>query len=84
MIEELQEHGNRPSDTGVRSTDVDILIGADYWSNFLTGRMITLKSGLVAVETLLGYKVGGRSRQSLAMSCISLPAATISLDVSKL
>jgi hypothetical protein len=49
------------SDLGVDWPDIELLIGADFYGELLTGRICALKSGLVAIETRLGWTVMGQN-----------------------
>ncbi|GFX61624.1 integrase catalytic domain-containing protein [Trichonephila clavipes] len=40
---------------------IDILVGADVASRLFTGKRIVLSSGLVAIETYLGWTLMGKS-----------------------
>lgn len=58
-IKELASHSVKLSDTG-EATDIEILVGADIAAKLWTGRRIPLSSGLVAMETSLGWTLSGK------------------------
>ncbi|OXA42316.1 hypothetical protein Fcan01_22920 [Folsomia candida] len=39
--------------------DIELLIGSDYWGQFVCGRPLMLSCGLVAVETVFGWTLSG-------------------------
>lgn len=67
--EELQYADVYISDLGKFDMKVEVLIGADIAGKLLTGKKIQLKSGLVAIETLLGWTIMGRMNDTSQESC---------------
>jgi hypothetical protein len=49
------------SDLTKGSADIDILVGSDCMGHIITGRIIQLRSGLTATETLLGWTIYGKT-----------------------
>jgi hypothetical protein len=58
-ISELVQKKIRLTDTWNDTPEVQILIGSDLWGSLMTGRMVKLKSGLVAVESVFGWTLSG-------------------------
>ncbi|GBN93456.1 hypothetical protein AVEN_244128-1 [Araneus ventricosus] len=59
-IEELWNKGNEFTDVVKSSQPIELLIGTDYAGNFFTENVLHLSSGLVAVETYLGWSIMGK------------------------
>ncbi|CAG7834409.1 unnamed protein product [Allacma fusca] len=57
---ELKQRKIWISDVGNENSNVDILIGADLAGKLMTGQVKHLKSGLVAIETKLGWTLMGQ------------------------
>ncbi|XP_064461559.1 uncharacterized protein LOC135371435 [Ornithodoros turicata] len=58
----LQDHGLEPAPTSCPSDNVDnvdILVGADYYWRFVSGKIVRLSDDLTAVDTLFGWTVQG-------------------------
>ncbi|CAL8127281.1 unnamed protein product [Orchesella dallaii] len=82
-LQELREQGIQLSDVGVGCSEVDILIGSDYWGSLLTGEVFKLKCGLVAVNTMFGWALSGRVpvvASNLAVPVMSMLATTNDLS----
>ncbi|OXA47678.1 Shikimate kinase [Folsomia candida] len=61
-IQELKAKGILLSDYSrhqVAEPDIQILIGSDLWGSIMTGRMIKLRCGLVACESIFGWSLSG-------------------------
>ncbi|GBO35440.1 hypothetical protein AVEN_98825-1, partial [Araneus ventricosus] len=77
-LDELKGLGVILTDTNVSSEPIQVLIGADIMRKLLTGKRKLLSSGLVAVETHLGWTLMGKvpqvstERVNLAMTVTSL------------
>ncbi|GBM61401.1 hypothetical protein AVEN_70763-1 [Araneus ventricosus] len=77
-LDELTDLGVILTDTNVYSESIQVLIGGDIMGRLLTGKRKLLSSGLVAVETLLGWTLVGKvpqvntERVNLAMAATSL------------
>ncbi|GBM45479.1 hypothetical protein AVEN_210215-1 [Araneus ventricosus] len=77
-LDELKDLGFILTDTNVYSESIQALIGADIMGRLLTGKRKLLSSGLVVVETLLGWTLMGKvpqvntERVNLAMTVTSL------------
>ena len=56
------------TDVGDTDESVQVLVGADVIGKLLTGRREVLSSGLVALETLLGYTLMGKVPQKITSS----------------
>jgi Arginine methyltransferase-interacting protein, contains RING Zn-finger len=59
-IDELKQHNIELTDLQHPSTTVDILVGADIAGKFYTGKRVELPSGLVAMETCMGWTLSGK------------------------
>ncbi|KAI5738661.1 hypothetical protein M8J77_009685 [Diaphorina citri] len=59
-IQELAKHKVQLSDIGRNSTEIEILIGSDVAAKLWTGNNVPLRSGLVAMKTILGWTLSGR------------------------
>lgn len=91
VIEELQSTDVYISDLGKSELKIEVLIGADIAGKLLTGKRFQLKSGLMVVETLLGWTIMGRinncSESSYEKSTQSYPSVGMfcsSCDISSL
>ena len=68
------------TDLGDGSSEVDLLFGADYCEQIMTGRVNQLSNGLTATETQLDWIILGRSNRnqspenSIAMNVVSMHA----------
>jgi len=75
-IRELKKEGIQLSDFGSTNPEVDILIGQDLWGIIITGKTKKLSGGLVAMETVYGWTLGGpvpvKENNSIAASTISM------------
>lgn len=60
-LQELQENGINLTDVDNEDKSVAVLIGADVAGKLLTGRRKELKCGAVALETLLGWTLIGKT-----------------------
>ncbi|XP_071043037.1 uncharacterized protein [Parasteatoda tepidariorum] len=60
-LKELDEMNIKLSDVGNESQPVQILLGADVIGKFMTGKRRVFASGLVAIETLLGWTLTGKA-----------------------
>lgn len=58
-VSELARQNIRLSDMNA-GTDIDILVGSDIAGKLWTGKRVILSSGLVAMETLLGWTLCGK------------------------
>ncbi|XP_070513050.1 uncharacterized protein [Cardiocondyla obscurior] len=74
-IDELRKKNICLSDIRGNSNEIDVLIGADIAGKLLTGRKYSLKNGLTAFETRLGWTVMGKlpseSRRSDTASMVT-------------
>ncbi|UYV82752.1 hypothetical protein LAZ67_22000735 [Cordylochernes scorpioides] len=59
-VEELISHHVELNNEDFQNREIDILIGSDYFGECLTGRMLKLKSGPTAIETMFGWILCGR------------------------
>lgn len=59
-IKELEQKGIHLSDLDSENSDIDVLIGNDYYGSFLTGNLIHLDCGLTAIETIFGWTLSGK------------------------
>ncbi|XP_035712900.1 uncharacterized protein LOC110856386 [Folsomia candida] len=59
-IAELAKKKVTVGDVGHGSAEIDLLIGGDQFGQLLTNKVIQLECGLTAIETSLGWTVGGR------------------------
>ncbi|XP_071653126.1 uncharacterized protein [Temnothorax longispinosus] len=60
-LQELQEQGIKLTDVDAKNEPIALLIGADVVGRLLTGRRRELKCGPVAMETLLGWTLMGKT-----------------------
>ncbi|KAJ8951485.1 hypothetical protein NQ318_000180, partial [Aromia moschata] len=77
-VEELKTLGVQLEDTHVDGP-IELLIGADVCGNLYTGKRHVLKSGLVAVETRLGWTISGRiiSRSPLTSATMTISSLLV-------
>jgi hypothetical protein len=78
-ISELKQKKFFVSDIGENAGEIEVLIGADYYAAWLTGRKQSLSNGLVALETRLSWTLSGKleitaedSRSDVAMLAVSM------------
>jgi len=57
---ELKENKIFVEDLGSDQAEIELLIGSDYYAQWLTGRRHCLKNGLVALETCFGWTLSGK------------------------
>jgi hypothetical protein len=83
-LTELKEKGIFVTDLvrpGDYSHDIELLIGADYYGQLLTGRIEHLSNGLVAIETRLGWTLSGALIDSQADQCLTVATEVTSMFV---
>lgn len=56
----LQKHDIALTDKNCNTTEIGLLIGADYLGFLLTGTVLQLKDGLVAIKSKLGWSLQGK------------------------
>lgn len=59
-IEELEQRRIHLSDLDSETSDIEVLIGNDYYGSFLTGNVIQLNCGLTVIETIFGWTLSGK------------------------
>jgi len=57
---ELKENKIFVNDLGGGGSEIELLIGSDYYGKWLTGRKHCLQNGLVALETCFGWTLSGK------------------------
>ncbi|GFS80201.1 DUF1758 domain-containing protein [Trichonephila clavipes] len=62
ILKELRGKNIDLTDSSCEGAEIDLLIGADVMGRLLTGNVVTLHSGLTAVETKLGWTVFGKQK----------------------
>ncbi|GFT16664.1 integrase catalytic domain-containing protein [Trichonephila clavipes] len=62
ILKELREKNIDLTDSSCEGAEIDLLIGADVMGRLLTGNVVTLHSGLTAVESELGWTVFGKQK----------------------
>ena len=80
-LEELANEEIKLSDVCSKEKTASVLIGADVAGKLLTGRIHTLKSGLTAVETHLGWTLMGRVPTIKSQANLSSTVSAISMFV---
>ncbi|XP_054279179.1 uncharacterized protein LOC128997566 [Macrosteles quadrilineatus] len=69
-----------PTATNTDHTNIDVLIGADAWTNIITNEFLKVSDQLVAIRTQLGWTVVGTSnRKSSFVS--TMFASTLTSDI---
>ncbi|GFT02517.1 putative RNA-directed DNA polymerase from transposon X-element [Nephila pilipes] len=63
VLSEIKEKGIIVPDLCNSVNEIDMLLGADVISVILSGRTIKLKSGLIAIGTMLGFTLMGKTSQ---------------------
>jgi len=58
-LSELSKKNIDITDVSRASPGIEILIGSDLWGSLITGRMVKLQSGLVAVESVYEWTLSG-------------------------
>jgi len=59
-VAELREKRIFVSDIGQIEGEIELLIGSDYYAQWMTGNKLILKNGLVALETQFGWTLYGK------------------------
>jgi len=80
-IEELKRKGILLPDFGSAETDIDILIGMDLLGKFLTGKTEKLRNSMIAMQTIFGWTLRGKTDQSGSNN--SVAAISISMFVNQ-
>ncbi|GFW50051.1 DUF1758 domain-containing protein [Trichonephila clavipes] len=60
ILKELRGKKIHLTNSSCEGAEIDLLIGADVMGRLLTGNVLTLHSGLTAVESKLGWTVFGK------------------------
>ena len=69
------------SDVGGTYSDIDILVGSDYWGLMLTGEKFDICGGLTAQKTIFGWTLSGKLPDpSLANTVVSMLSAPTELS----
>ncbi|GFT43730.1 putative RNA-directed DNA polymerase from transposon X-element [Trichonephila clavipes] len=75
VLSEIKEKGIIVPDLCNSVNEADMLLGADVISVILTGRSIKLRTGLMAIGTMLGFTLMGKSSQEVNDNTeVSIPA----------
>ncbi|GFW03115.1 integrase catalytic domain-containing protein [Trichonephila clavipes] len=75
VLSEMKENGIIVPDLCNSVNEIDMLLGADVISVILSGRSIKLRSGLMAIGTMLGLTLMGKSSQEVNDNTeVSVPA----------
>ncbi|GFT93061.1 hypothetical protein TNCV_2715711 [Trichonephila clavipes] len=75
VLSEIKEKGIIVLDLCNSVNEIDMLLGADVISVILSGRSIKLRSGLMAIGTMLGFTLMGKSSQEVNDNTeVSVPA----------
>ena len=79
-LQELKLKNIWVNDIGEEVPDIDILIGSDLYGHTVTGQMLKLDCGLVALETVFGWTVMGRIESS---KCSNLASHVIAMTITE-
>jgi hypothetical protein len=77
-MDELSEDNIHLTDYCASNSEIQILIGSDYYGSCLTGNIRQLNCGLTAIETVFGWTLGGKlprvstTYNNLAITSIAL------------
>ncbi|GFU88126.1 putative RNA-directed DNA polymerase from transposon X-element [Trichonephila clavipes] len=75
VLSEIKEKGIIVLDLCNSVNEIDMLLGADVISVILSGRSIKLRSGMMAIGTMLGFTLMGKSSQEVNDNTeVSVPA----------
>ncbi|OXA63739.1 Gag polyprotein [Folsomia candida] len=82
-IAELAKKKVTVGDVGHGSAEINLLIGGDQFGQLLTNKVIQLECGLTAIETSLGWTVGGRvpvvsESSAMVVTCLSVNELQVS------
>lgn len=66
-MSEFKEKRIFVDDLGGEEEEIELLIGSDYYAQWLTGRRHCLENGLVALETCFGWTLSGKLEKVLTM-----------------
>ncbi len=84
-MEELRRRGILLNDVDPSdSTEIDLLMGADYLGEILTGGIIQLQNGLTATETKFGWTIMGKQKANRSFAMTSLTMTLTSSTVEEL
>lgn len=79
LICELSSRGIVLTDVGGNAPPIRILLGADILGSILTGRVEIFKSGISAVETILGWTIMGLGRKKEVFNMVSMALKNLEL-----
>jgi hypothetical protein len=85
-LSELKQKGIFVSDVGSNEGEIEVLIGSDYYANWLTGRKQCLSNGLVALQTCFGWTVFGKLNQNGTedpQSAVAMHVMSLFIDEAK-
>ena len=78
-MSELKQKKIYVSDLGDNGNEIEVLIGANYFASWLTGRKKSLSNGLIALETSLGWTLSGELDQATSVSHENLAVQVVSM-----
>nr|XP_042902851.1 uncharacterized protein LOC107439364 [Parasteatoda tepidariorum] len=84
ILNELKEKEIDFSDSFIKESKIDLLIGSDVIGKLLTGNSVELQSGLTAIETKLGWTVFGKRNSGERNILKTLSMHSIKVPVNKL
>ncbi|XP_031341110.1 uncharacterized protein LOC116169222 [Photinus pyralis] len=84
-LRELSDKNIWINDMTSENTDVEIIIGCDYYGSIVFGKAVRLECGLTAMETIFGWTVLGEIKNNfvseglaMAVSCLALSNVDVS------
>ncbi|OXA36644.1 uncharacterized protein LOC110862921 [Folsomia candida] len=81
-IQELAAMKIHLSDFKSENAEIEILVGSDYYGQLVTGRVVQLKCGLTAIESVLGWTLCGRVPGETNVAAVVLSTALMSCQTS--
>ncbi|XP_021947712.1 uncharacterized protein LOC110845573 [Folsomia candida] len=81
-LKELAAKKIRLSDFKSEDADIEVLVGSDYYGQLITGRVVQLKCGLTAIESVFGWTLCGRIPRQENTASEVLSAALMSCQSS--
>lgn len=81
-LTELNHRGIYFSDVENQNTEIELLIGSDYYAEWVTGNKVHLNNGLIALETTYGWTLSGSLHLEKGDECGNVAMLVTSLFVS--
>ncbi|XP_042911003.1 uncharacterized protein [Parasteatoda tepidariorum] len=80
LLADLASRGIEITDVGKDTPPIRVLLGADVLGRILTGKIEVLRSGVSAIETLLGWTILGLGRKKKMVNLVALSLQNMELQ----